>query len=150
MKTETREFLLTEYAHLRSEVVDAVKEVPANEKWALLTSGAFWGWLASLCNRADLVSVVWWVPAALTVLFFLRWRALENKFEAFGKYLLRVEKGLELDGYGWEHHINASVKNRFRINARVKNWFRIYGWGFWCLLFAGNIFLALWHRCNAV
>lgn len=141
---------MTEYAHLRSEVLDAVKEVPANEKWALLTSGAFWGWLASSSSRADLVPVVWWVPTALTVLFFLRWRALDDKFTTFGKYLRRVENGLGLEGYGWEHHINTSVKDFFGIKARVRNWFRIYGWGFWCLLFAGNVFLALRYTCNAV
>ncbi|MFQ5545820.1 MAG: hypothetical protein ACE5FE_07575 [Acidiferrobacterales bacterium] len=133
MKTETRQYLLTEYPHLRAEILDALKEVPANEKWALVTSGAFWAWLASLTDQAKLIPTITWVPAALTFLLFLRWRALEQKFGTLGAYLLRIEQALELENFGWETHIGSCGKH----------WFRYYGWAFWGLLFAGNVFLAI-------
>lgn len=135
MDSETREFLLLEYECLRDEVLEALKEIPANEKWALLVSGAFWTLFASTPERNVLIAFTPWLPSALTFLFFLRWRALEDKFLVFEEYLLRVESGLAIEGFGWEAHLRGSRKNRFR-------WFRWYGWLFWGLLFVGNVVLA--------
>lgn len=138
MKKQTREFLLKEYSHLRGEVLETLKEIPANEKWALVTSGVFWAWLAAFPDRGSFIPAAAWVPVVLTFLLFLRWRAIERKFETYRTYLLRLETAFELEGFGWEHHIQSAGKHEFRY----------YGWGFWCLLFAGNVFLAVWASCH--
>lgn len=106
MKPETRGFLLTEYSQLRSEILETLCQVPANEKWALIISGVFWAWLGSDLSRAQQLQVMVWIPGVLVFLLFLRWRALEDKFTAFNAYLRRVEDRFRLDGLGWEHYIN--------------------------------------------
>ena len=135
MKTDSRDYLLLEYAQLRDEVLAALKDVSANEILAVAISGGYWAWLATEYAPADPAPVTVWIPSCLVILFFLRWRALEQKFATFGGYLLRVEQAFELEGLGWEHHLKVVGKH----------WFRFHGWLFWFLLFTGNSLIGhLW------
>lgn len=127
--------MLAEYSQLRSEILDALHQVPANEKWALTISGVFWAWLGFDLIRAQHLQVVVWIPAGLVFLLFLRWRAIEDKFNAFNAYLRHVEDRFKTDGLGWEHYI----KDR-------RDWF--YGWFTWISLFLGNIALAILVICR--
>lgn len=138
MKAETKDFLLAEYSHLRSEIQDAVQQVPANEKWALTISGVFWAWLGSDLSRAEHLQIVVWIPAVIVFLLFLRWRAIEHKFTAYNTYLKKVEERFEVDGLGWEHHIDDAGRH----------WFRHYGRITWAALFFINIALAVWAISN--
>lgn len=135
MKPDAYNYLLLEYAHLRDEVIAALKEVSSNEKLAVLMSAAFWAWLAANHEPADPVGVGVWIPSFLAILFFLRWRALEQKFATIGGYLLRVEQAFEVGGLGWEHHLKVVGKH----------WFRFHGWLYWFLLITANTVLGcLW------
>ena len=130
MKPEAKEFLLAEYAELRHEILDALRQVPTNEKWALTISGVFWAWYAS----GEYPAVIVCIPVVLVVLLFFRWRAIENKFSTFGAYIKKVEERFDLEGLGWEHFIEGPSRH----------WFRPYGWVTWISLIIGNFALALW------
>ena len=92
------------------------------------SSGGYWVWLATAHSQADRSPVTVWIPSCLVILFFLRWRALEQKFTTFGGYLHRIEQSFDLEALGWEHHLKVVGKH----------WFRFHGWLFWFLLFTGN------------
>jgi hypothetical protein len=128
MNAATREFLVHQYDHLRAEVLAALNDVSGNEKFAVLLSGAYWVWIVSNPNYPAPTPVVAWIPSCLVLLLFLRWRALEQKFAAIGAYLFQIETTLELEGLGWEHHLQVVGKH----------WFRFHGWLFWILLVTGN------------
>lgn len=106
MTPETKEFLLAEYSALRDEVLDALKQVPANERWAVVVSGAFWAWFASDPQHFTFALPIAWLPTVLAILFCLRWRALEAKFDTFNSYLRKVEKSFDLGELGWEQFLN--------------------------------------------
>lgn len=136
MKADSHDYLLLEYAHLRDEVLAALKDVSANEKLALAISGAYWAWLAANFEHANPSAFIAWIPSCLVLLFFLRWRALEQKFATLGGYLVRIEQAFELDGLGWEHHLKVVGKH----------WFRFHAWLLWFLLFTGNTLVGhLWR-----
>ena len=84
MIPDSKDYLLLEYAHLRDEVLAALKDVSVNEISALAISGGYWAWLATESAQADPATVTAWMPSCLVILFFLRWRALEQKFATFG------------------------------------------------------------------
>jgi len=65
---------------------------------------------------------------------FLRWRAIENKFTSYNTYLKKVEGKFEVDGLGWEHHIDDAERH----------WFRYSGRSTWIALLSINIALAVW------
>ncbi len=140
MKTDSRDYLLLEYAHLRDEVLAALKDVAVNEKLALVISGSYWAWLATKSEYAGPATIIAWIPSCLVILFFLRWRALEQKFATVGGYLLRIEQAFELDGLGWEHHLKVVGKH----------WFRFHGWLFWFLLLIGNTVVGYFWSLRAV
>jgi hypothetical protein len=101
LSADAKEFLLAEYAHLRAEILDALHQVPANEKWALTISGLFWAWFGTDPSRAGHLQMAVWIPAVLIFLLFLRWRAIEYKFSVFNEYLRRIEDRFGLEGLGW-------------------------------------------------
>ena len=133
MTPETKDFLLAEYAHLRAEILDALHQVPANEKWALTISGVFWGWFALYQCELPHPLMVAWFPAGFVIVLFARWRALEDKYTAFHQYLMQIEQQFDTASLGWEHAIDGK-----------RNWFSCYEWIMWIVLFFGNAGLALW------
>lgn len=136
MTPDSRAFLLAEYAALRGEVLGALEDVAGNEKLALLASAGCWGALAVAPQGGTGVALLRWLPLALTALMFFRWRGLENKFTTCGAYLARLERSFELDGLGWEQHIQA----------QARRWFRFHGWLFWILLALANLAASLWWQ----
>lgn len=138
MTPDAKEFLLAEYAHLRAEILDALRQVPANEKWALTISGVFWAWFALSQSKLPHPLIVVWFPAVLVAVLCLRWRAIEDKFTTFNEYVRQVEERFELDGLGWEHHINDAGRHWFRKSERLT----------WGALVLGNVALALWAVCT--
>lgn len=134
MTPDSHAFLLAEYAALRGEVLSALEDVAGNEKLALLASVGYWAVLGVTSPGIAGAGCQPWLPLGLTGLLFFRWRGLENKFTTCGAYLARLESAFELDGLGWEHHIQA----------QARRWFRFHGWLFWVLLALGNLGASLW------
>jgi len=150
----TRAFLLAEHALLRGEIGNLVRQLVQNEATALIASGAIWSWLATHDWKPASIPVLF-IPAALSILFWLRWRTLERGISRIAAYLQRVETRLNLQGMGWETHLTqtrvgllellappSSVEGRLaRAHASV-NQFDLYHWTFWGALLLGNLMLA--------
>ena len=133
MSNLDREFLLLEYKSLRQEISESLKDVPGNERNAILVSGAFWVWFLS-----DGISEVYYygavfIPLALSCAFLLRAKAIAAKFASLRDYISKLESKLELDGLGWE---------TFLLNS-PPNWFKEQSILFWRLLILGNFIIAL-------
>jgi hypothetical protein len=133
MEESQKQFLLSEYSALRQEVLDTLQEVPKNERLSLVLSAVFWSWFVVKAADYNYLYYVSWLPFAFTLLLFLRARALDAKFDAFHKYLLRIEKRFDVGDLGWEHFLNEQGKDWFSGSARP----------FWYFLMLGNFILAV-------
>lgn len=135
MQQERKEFLLAEYKALREEVLDAVREVPKNERLALISSGAFWSWFAiQVPHNPYLVLVIPWLPLGLTYLLHRRAKSLDGKFRAYHEYLLKLEETFETfdqNNLGWEHNIKNKGTDWFPDSERL----------FWRFLVGANLVL---------
>jgi hypothetical protein len=132
VKSETREFLLQEYVALREEILARIGEENRNENWALIVTGAIWGWLAVQDWQATMI-VAPFLPATLCSLFFLKGRAVTGRIVQLGKYVRDVEKGLKLEGFGWENRLKAEGMPPFRAFQRL----------YWALLLLVNLVLSI-------
>ena len=133
MEEMQRRFLVSEYSALRQEVLDTLQEVPKNERLALVLSAVFWSWFVVKADDYNYIYYISWLPFAFTLLLYLRARALDGKFDAFHKYLLKIEKQFELSDLGWEHFLDEQGKDWFSGSARP----------FWYFLMAGNFILTI-------
>lgn len=124
-----RDFHLAEYTALRSEILDALKEVPANEKLALILSGALWGWLLSHVTESAYFGVSIWIPAVITFLLALRAISLDRKFDTFHQYVQELEQEFAAPGLGWEGFIGNEKRSWFFLSQRT----------YWISLMAGNL-----------
>ncbi|QDU41123.1 hypothetical protein Mal4_54880 [Maioricimonas rarisocia] len=107
----TRAFLLAEHAMLRGEIGNLVGQLVQNEATALIASGAIWSWLATHDWQPAYLPVLF-LPAALCILFCLRWLTLEGSISGIAAYLRRVEERLQLQGMGWETHVAKTRRGR--------------------------------------
>ena len=123
---------MSEYAALREEILETLREIPKNERLALVLSAAFWAWLISNTGGHGYIYVAVWIPAALTYLFRKRAISFDKKFEAFRLYLMKVEEKFDLEGLGWEHFLEEHGSDWFSGSARP----------FWNVLLWGNLAFA--------
>ena len=133
MDENKKDFLKAEYAALRQEILDTLQEVPKNERLALVLSALFWSWFVIKVEDFNYLYFISWLPFALILLLYFRAISLDEKFEAFHKYLMKIEKDFELGELGWEHFLDREGKDWFSGSARP----------FWYFLMAGNLLLAL-------
>lgn len=134
MKEEARKHLEAEYGYIREEVLSMLKEAPANERWAVVSTAVFWAWFETAGKQHSLLDVLAFIPFLFSSILFIRWRGLNNKFDAINSYIRKIEQSFELDGLGWETFIDQDKK---------RHWFSWYQWPFWILLILGNLYLAL-------
>jgi hypothetical protein len=64
-------FLLNEYTELWARYRQVVDQLVANERYALIFSGAVWAWVIANKNE-DIYVFVTWLPFVVTVFFFIK------------------------------------------------------------------------------
>jgi hypothetical protein len=107
-----------------------VKDLIANQLYALAFSGAIWSLVASTAWRAEFSFVVW-LPAVFTLLSVSKWWALETGVRRIADYLQTIEARLAPKGFGWESSLRE----------RRPAYFRPYHVTFWVVVWAGNLLL---------
>lgn len=137
MTDEAKEFLLAEFEALRAEI-DALREsVQTCANFAIVSSAAFWAWLVTHNGWQGRYWFITYIPAAMAVLFGLRWIALVRVAIQAGEYIRKVETTLNLpQGLGWESHL---AKNR---NHVLTYWHAVY----YVALLLGNLAIAQWAQ----
>ena len=124
---QTERFLLKEYDRLCVEIGHKVAELRALPRYALVTSGAIWGWLATNNVQAG-KNAITWVPLFVTILLFLQNEAQLSDTRRIGKYLERTEGWFGLPkGLGWETHPQRG--------GQMIAWSR----ALWLVLIGGNL-----------
>lgn len=135
MDSNSSQYLIAEYSALREEILDLCKQIPANEKWAIVVSGVFWAWFAT--NQQQMNELGWlviWIPLVLNIVLLLRAIALNSKFKIYNEYIKKVEHRFHLHReLGWENHVENV---RWRL-------FDYYTWAIWMMLIVGNLLLAI-------
>jgi len=120
-------FIIDQHKELREEIGRLIKQLQQNEAAALLSSAAIWSWLASQQWKQGFI-IVLFIPSALSLLFFLRWIAIEAGVFSIAKFLRKSEGVLNVDEYAWECHIHA----------HRTPWFRVAQCCFWIFLLTGD------------
>lgn len=138
MTEAQKQFLMTEYVHLKSEIMLCIQGIENTERYALVFSGAIWAWLATQkWNFAFFV--ILFVPALLTKLLEIKRRSLANSINRIAEYIKRIEDAVgvtdeKVGRLGWEHREQEDKKAH-----TFRDWRKIY----WKLLFWGNITIGL-------
>ena len=102
MSIEIREqFWLAEYSELWVRYRQIVGQLVANERYALIFSGALWAWV--FANRAEEVSFMApWVPLVVTIFFFVKAHFfLYEAANQINTHIRWVEEKLKLGDLAW-------------------------------------------------
>ena len=99
------DFLLSEFSKLRDEVLEAIKEIRALERYFLLVTGALLGWQLSSANIAS--PEFYALPLLMAVLFGIRVYALHLQIAYIGGYIKRIETEFIENDFGWERHLSG-------------------------------------------
>jgi len=133
---DQRDFLLTEYDHLRREVERLGAETRTLARYALVITGGIYGWFAARLLDPDVgaldatFKVFTWTPAVVTLLFGVRCLALGYGIRRIAPYIQRIESEFRLpDGLGWETHLRDTRK-------RIMFWSATL---YWVILFAVTV-----------
>lgn len=137
--TETqKQFLMTEYVQLKSEIMLCIQGIENTERYALVFSGAIWAWLATQkWNFAFFI--VLFIPALLTKLLEIKRRSLAKSINQIATYIRKIEDAVGVSSkkaghLGWEHRAQEDEKTH-----TFRDWRKIY----WKLLFWGNVAIGL-------
>ena len=86
-----REFLLKHWDGFRTELDDTVTRYVELERYALISTGAIWSWLAGITG-ADWDPALKWLPFGLNLFFFIRAIGLVLRTREIGGYLEAAEE----------------------------------------------------------
>ena len=130
---DKKEFLLAEYSFITSELHWRITQIVADQRNALISTGAIWAWLATN-EWNDIFVYVKWGPVAIVLLFGMKRVSLSLAINELRDYVHRVEAQFELpDSVGWQHNLKA------RRSYALRKW----SIAFWSTLLVGNVVLAL-------
>ncbi|MEP7137676.1 MAG: hypothetical protein ABI904_22350 [Chloroflexota bacterium] len=133
-----KQFLITEYVQLKSEIMLCIQGIENTERYALVFSGAIWAWLATQkWNFAFFI--VLFIPALLTKLLEIKRRSLAKSINQIATYIRKIEDAIGVSNekagkLGWEHREQEDDKTH-----TFRDWKKIY----WKLLFWGNVIIGL-------
>jgi hypothetical protein len=132
-KPSPGEFLLEEYKSLRTQIDEFMKDIMGLERWAVIVSGGLWSWLSTTEGK-HLPGLIYWSPALLSLLFGLRSLGVYVMMRRTGKYILTVERQLDLPaGLGWQIFLCKQRPPFATVSSVV----------YWCLLLAINVLIPL-------
>ena len=119
-----------EFSALRSEILAAIKEERALERYTLVTTGGIWAWLAGHHVTARLP---WGIPIALVLVASLRAANLMYHLGTLGRY---IRTQLEPDGKGYETFLYRE-RNNSSVSKQVVRTLSDYGSWVALLLLSG-------------
>ena len=91
------EFLPRPWSGFRDEINETVSRYVELERYALLSTGAIWTWLAGTTN-ADWNPLLKWLPLGLNMFFCLRAIGLMRRTHEISKYLKSAEEYYRITG----------------------------------------------------
>lgn len=131
----TNEFIFKEYDALRKQIDQYTDALLKAERWNLTATAAVWSWLATT-SKANLPTLIYWLPAIVTIILGLRCFGLHKNNMMTAKYIADIERTFNLpEGLGWE---NKLLSNRPFI-------FSIGGYLYWFVTFVANILVPLFY-----
>jgi hypothetical protein len=108
---KTAEFLYKQYAHVRSELDEAVKETRTLERYAILITGGIWGWYFTR-NPTTLIFLSLWLPFFINMLIFVRVWSLYKHILRTSQFILNTEEFFQISNrLGWEQFLIAHPSN---------------------------------------
>lgn len=136
------QFHIAEHNTLRAELFEHIKFSRTNFQYALVTTGGVFAWLATQDHldphKESLLQMAWFMPPALSVLFWLLSFAALLRIAEIARYLMRVEERLAWSEFGWQKQFMSGQR---RVNPFDFTWLYLVGW---IALTVGTLFVALY------
>lgn len=124
-------FLISEFEDRRKQILEIIRQIDNNERYALVVTGIFWSWLISTKQSPNYLLT--WIPTIIVGYFFIKWRLLSKSITEIAEYIKKVEEIIDLPhSLGWE---------RRQTSIRIK--FTYLYWIYWLLLLLINATLSL-------
>ena len=148
-----KQFLMTEYVQLRSEILLFMQNIENTERYALISSGAIWAWLATQKWNTSFV-VVLVVPVLITIMFEKKRNSFALAINQAGEYIRRIEETIGVTNeaigkLGWEHREKGDKKNDEKDDEK-KHPFRKWRKNYWKLLHIGNIVIGVIYLISSL
>jgi hypothetical protein len=101
LQQEDREFLLAEYTDRRAYFQFLIQQVDQDQRYALIATGAFWGWIVTHAVNSSYIYMVW-IPTILTFGLLGKWLVFRTTILRLARYIKHIEVQFSLpDGVGW-------------------------------------------------
>ncbi len=144
-----KQFLMTEYVQLRSESMLFMQSIENTERYALISSGAIWAWLATQKWNTTFI-VVLFVPVLITIMFERKRNSFASAINQIGEYIKRIEETIGVTNesvgkLGWEHREKDGKKD-----DEKKHPFRKWRKNYWKLLHMGNIVIGVIYLISSL
>jgi hypothetical protein len=108
-------FLLAEHSKLRDEILQHIKQMEDDERWILVASGGFWGWVYVHEPLNEKYQFIIWLPSVINFLFIARWYFIRDAIISIHKYFVKLENEIHAIGmsplFGWENRIKNSRRD---------------------------------------
>lgn len=128
-----RDFLLLEYESLRQEQLQKIAESSSLIRFALITHGAIWTWLATHRDAFPSREIAAWSPLLLVLLFGGLYWALRRDVRVIGSKVQRLEGHFSVPkDLAWEEDLPGTYTRTSAVH-----------WSIWVLLLAANVLIAL-------
>lgn len=112
-----------EFVALRAEILSALKDERALERYVLVTTGAVWAWLI-IHHVADWKP--WGIPIVLVLIAFIRAKSIMQHLGVMGEYIRTHLHG------GYEQFLETKRLDATRLQKIVRS---VSDWGSWICLF---------------
>ncbi len=118
-----KDFLLSEYQSLRSEIMQHQQARASNERYGAAAIVAVYAWLVTNSGQAESVAQPfiwfgWWLPVFIAVFGFFRQMALRSGVQRAGEYLAEIQSALSIADFGWERRLIRTRKaGRLRVSS---------------------------------
>lgn len=148
-----KQFLMTEYVQLRSEIMLFMQSIENTERYALISSGAIWAWLATQkWNTAFVIVLV--VPVLISMMFEKKRNSFASAINQIGKYTRRLEETMGITNesigkLGWEHREDDDKKDGEKEDEK-KHPFRKWRKSYWKLLHISNIVIGVIYLISSL
>lgn len=128
-----REFLLLEYESLRQEQLEKITETFRLTRFALITHGAIWTWLATNRDTIPSSEVATWSPVLLILLFGGLYWTLRRDIRVIGDKVRELETHFSVPvGLAWEKDLSGTYTRTVALH-----------WVLWTLLLVANVLIAV-------
>ena len=134
-------FLVEEFKHIQTSYHNLVEEAWQLERYAILVTGATWGWCATNTKSPGFALLVWF-PSVACFLFGMRAAGIHFQLKATRRCMADIEKSFNLpQSISW-------ASEQIRQSKGIPSFVAISAYLFWLVLGFGTIIVPIYFNSH--